>query len=67
MDFGENFRKISIFSKISKNLILFKFSKNLAFGQNFSKNFDFSPIFEKKFEFGQNIRKFPIFWNFRKI
>ena len=50
-DFGQNFRKISIFSKIWKNFDFVKFSKKLRFWSKFrskfTKNFDFFEDFEK--------------------
>ena len=77
IDFGHNFRNLSIFFRKLSNLL--KFSKKLQFWSKFSKISIFSKIFKKnrkisiyvqisrkKFDFGQTGRKFSTFWKISK-
>ena len=74
LDFGRNFRKISIFGEIfEKSQIWSKFSKNCHFVRNLKKKFrqifrnlEFGRIFFKNLDFGRNFRKSQFWSNFRK-
>ena len=59
LDFGQNFKKIRLWSKSFKNFDFGQnFSKNLDFGQNYRKISILVKIFEN-LDFGQRFRKSP--------
>ena len=73
-DLGQSIRKLSIFSKISKNFDFFslKFRNNIDFGQIFEKfrfflkfrKIRFWSTFRKNLNFGQNFENVDFFENF---
>ena len=64
-DFRQKFRKISIFSKISKNLVFSQIFEKISIWLKFLKNFDFFQNVEK-FRFKLNCRKNLISVKFSK-
>ena len=57
-DFGQNLRKIPIFSKISKQYQLSQIIEKFRFWSNFQKKFRFWSKFSKIFELFENLEKF---------